>query len=68
MRELRTSEALLDELEVEAAWRQEVAARVAALDAGEVETTPWREIRDGLLAKLLTAEGDPDEDSIHQGP
>jgi hypothetical protein len=26
--------------EVEAAWRQEVAARVAALDAGEVETIP----------------------------
>jgi putative addiction module component (TIGR02574 family) len=50
--------ALLESLEpepeagVEAAWRQEVAARVAALDAGEVETTPWEEIRDGFLARL----------------
>lgn len=40
------------EAEVEAAWRQEVAARVAALEAGEVETTPWGEIRDGFLARL----------------
>jgi hypothetical protein len=41
-----------DDVDVEAAWRQEVAARVAALDAGEVETTPWEEIRDGFLARL----------------
>ena len=40
------------EADVEAAWRQEVAARVAALAAGEVETTPWEEIRDGFLARL----------------
>lgn len=40
------------EAEIEAAWRQEVAARVAALDAGEVETTPWAEIRDAFLARL----------------
>jgi putative addiction module component (TIGR02574 family) len=40
------------EADVEAAWRQEVAVRVAALDAGEVETTPWDEIRDGFLARL----------------
>jgi putative addiction module component (TIGR02574 family) len=40
------------EADVEAAWRQEVAVRVAALDAGEVETTPWTEIRDGFLARL----------------
>lgn len=50
--------ALLESLEpareagVEAAWRQEVAARVAALEAGEVETTPWEEVRQGLLARL----------------
>lgn len=50
--------ALLESLErepeagVEAAWRQEVAARVAALDAGEVETVPWGQIRDGFLARL----------------
>jgi putative addiction module component (TIGR02574 family) len=56
----RSSEpgALLESLEpgpeadVEAAWRQEVAARVAALDAGEVETTSWEEIREGFLARL----------------
>jgi len=40
------------EADVEAVWRQEVAARVAALDAGEVETTPWGEIRDRFLARL----------------
>lgn len=40
------------EADVEAAWRQEVTARVSALDAGEVETTPWQEIRDGFLARL----------------
>ena len=40
------------EAEVEAAWRQEVAARVAALDAGEVETIPWEEVRARLYARL----------------
>jgi putative addiction module component (TIGR02574 family) len=40
------------EADVEMAWRQEVAARVAALEAGEVETTPWEEIREGFLARL----------------
>ena len=40
------------EAEVEAAWRQEVAARVAALDAGEVETIPWEEVRARLFARL----------------
>jgi len=38
--------------EVESAWRQEVAARVAALDAGEVETVPWSEVRDRLWTRL----------------
>jgi putative addiction module component (TIGR02574 family) len=37
---------------VEQAWRQEVAARVARLDAGEVKTIPWSEIRDQLFARL----------------
>lgn len=41
-----------EEADVEAAWRQEVAARVAALDAGEVETIPWSEVRDRLFARL----------------
>lgn len=40
------------EADVEMAWRQEVAARVAALEAGEIETTPWEEIRAGFLARL----------------
>jgi putative addiction module component (TIGR02574 family) len=40
------------EADVEAAWRQEVAARMAALEAGDVETTPWEEIRSRLLARL----------------
>lgn len=50
--------ALLESLEPEpesdvaTAWRQEVAARIADLEAGEVETTPWEEIRDGFLARL----------------
>jgi putative addiction module component (TIGR02574 family) len=40
------------ETSVEEAWREEVAARVAALDAAEVETVPWEEVRDHLLEKL----------------
>jgi putative addiction module component (TIGR02574 family) len=40
------------EADVELAWRQEVAARVAALDAGEAETTPWEEIRERFLTRL----------------
>lgn len=40
------------EPDVETAWRREVADRVAALDAGEVETIPWETIRSRLLARL----------------
>jgi putative addiction module component (TIGR02574 family) len=40
------------EAEIEAAWRQVVADRVAELDAGEVETEPWDQVRDRLLARL----------------
>jgi putative addiction module component (TIGR02574 family) len=40
------------ELDVETAWRQEVAARVAAAEAGEVTTTPWEEIRERFMARL----------------
>jgi putative addiction module component (TIGR02574 family) len=40
------------EAEVETAWRQEVAARVAAVEAGGVTTTPWEEIRGRYLARL----------------
>jgi putative addiction module component (TIGR02574 family) len=38
--------------DVESAWKQEVAARVAALDAGEIETIPWSEVRDRLRTRL----------------
>lgn len=40
------------EADVERAWRQEVAARIGALDAGEVETIPWSEVRDRLGTRL----------------
>ena len=40
------------EVGVEAAWRQEVVGRVAALEAGGVRMTPWKEIRECFLAKL----------------
>lgn len=42
----------VEEAEIESAWRQEVATRVAALDAGEVETIPWNDVRDRLVARL----------------
>jgi hypothetical protein len=41
-----------DEGDVEAAWRQEVADRVAALETGGVKMTPWEEIRNGFLSRL----------------
>lgn len=50
--------ALLDSLEpvedgdIESAWRQEVAARVSALDAGEGEAIPGSEVRNRLVARL----------------
>jgi hypothetical protein len=40
------------EADVETAWRQEVAARVAVLNAGDAERTPWEEIRNGFLTRL----------------
>jgi putative addiction module component (TIGR02574 family) len=40
------------EADVEAAWREEVANRVAALEAGKVETTSWETVREGFLARL----------------
>ncbi len=38
--------------EVEAAWANEVARRVAELDAGTAETIPWEEVRKELFARL----------------
>jgi putative addiction module component (TIGR02574 family) len=49
---LESLEPLLPEADVEEAWRQEIAARVAAADAGEVETTSWEDVRNRLLARL----------------
>ena len=49
------------EEEAEAAWRQEVTTRVAALDAGEVETIPWEEIRGKLWARLREVRGSVEE-------
>ena len=37
------------ETDVEAAWSEEVARRVAELDAGAVETIPWEEVRAELF-------------------
>lgn len=42
----------VEECGIEAAWRQEVAARVASLETGDVEMTPWAEIRDRFLVRL----------------
>ena len=41
-----------EELGIEDAWRQEVAARMKALKAGEVETIPWDRVRDRLHERL----------------
>jgi putative addiction module component (TIGR02574 family) len=37
---------------LEPGWRDEIAARVAKTNAGEVETIPWAEVRARLLARL----------------
>jgi putative addiction module component (TIGR02574 family) len=34
---------------VEAAWSEEIARRVAELDAGTIETIPWEEVREDLF-------------------
>jgi putative addiction module component (TIGR02574 family) len=40
------------EPDIEAAWSDEVKRRVADLDAGNVETIPWEEVRRRLLDRL----------------
>ena len=40
------------EPDVEAAWSEEIKRRVADLDAGNVETIPWEEVRRRLLDRL----------------
>ena len=39
------------EPDAEAAWSQEIARRVAELDAGEVELISWEEVRAELLGR-----------------
>lgn len=43
------------ESDVEQAWAEEIARRVAELDAGTVETIPWAQVREELFNR-------PDED------
>jgi putative addiction module component (TIGR02574 family) len=40
------------EPDVEAAWSDEIKRRVADIDAGNVETIPWEEVRRRLLDRL----------------
>ena len=39
------------EADVEAAWSQEIARRLADVDAGRVETIPWEEVRKELFSR-----------------
>ena len=39
------------ELDVERAWSDEIARRVAELDAGTVETIPWEQVREELFGR-----------------
>jgi putative addiction module component (TIGR02574 family) len=39
------------EVDVEAAWSQEIARRVAELDAGTVQTIPWEVVREELFGR-----------------
>jgi putative addiction module component (TIGR02574 family) len=52
----RLAEALWQSIEhqgdVEAVWAEEVKERIAAADAGEIDSTPWGEARDELLDEL----------------
>lgn len=38
--------------EVDAAWAAEIARRVAELESGTVQSTPWEEVRQRLLNRL----------------
>ena len=40
------------DLGVEAAWATEIEKRVAELDAGNVESIPWEQVRQRLLDRL----------------
>lgn len=40
------------ELDVEAAWAEEIERRVRDIDEGRVETIPWEQVRAQLHARL----------------
>lgn len=37
---------------VEAAWAEEIERRVRQIEAGDVETIPWKQVRANLYARL----------------
>lgn len=37
---------------VEAAWQEEIASRIANLDSGKAKTIPWEEVRRRISSKL----------------
>jgi putative addiction module component (TIGR02574 family) len=37
---------------VEAAWQEEIARRIADLDSGKAKTIPWEEVRHRISSKL----------------
>ena len=48
---IETLEGTPDE-DVEAAWEEEVVRRIRQLDAGEVTTIPWEQVRAELHARV----------------
>ena len=52
----RLAEALWQSIEgqgdVDPAWAEEIKERIAAADAGEIDSTPWDEVRDELIDEL----------------
>ena len=52
----RLAEALWQSIDdpgdIEGAWGEEIKQRIAAADAGQIDSTPWDEARDELLAEL----------------
>ena len=56
------ADSLLDSLEpqvdrhAEGLWRAEIQKRIAEIDSGAVETTPWPDVRDRLRRYLQTVE------------
>jgi putative addiction module component (TIGR02574 family) len=43
--------------DIDVAWAEEIKKRIAAADAGEVDSTPWDEARDELLEELKQIHG-----------